>query len=111
MKQRIRLTEGDLHRIIKESVREVLNEGDDTKSNFDGDVYKCVTNALISAFGKEQVNSLGTGIIVTNPQSPDMKLKITIDNAATQNITGFNQTPFNGMNAQSGFQRTPFNNK
>ena len=27
MKQRIRLTETDLHRIIKESVREVLNEG------------------------------------------------------------------------------------
>ena len=31
MKQKIRLTEGDLHKIIKESVNRILNEIGDTK--------------------------------------------------------------------------------
>ena len=35
MKQRIKLTEGDLHRIVKESVKRVLNEiGDTTKGQY-----------------------------------------------------------------------------
>ena len=33
MKQRIRLTEGDLHRIVKESVRNILNEMGTPKQN------------------------------------------------------------------------------
>lgn len=50
MKQIIRLTESDLHRMIKESVREVLNEGQgldlakrtwkDTKDDYEWDEFK-----------------------------------------------------------------------
>ena len=40
-KQLIRLTEGDLHRIIKESVNKILKENDD---NFTPHAYKGLTN-------------------------------------------------------------------
>lgn len=45
MKQRIRLTESDLHRMIKESVREVLNEEEsflDNVGNREKDDYKLI---------------------------------------------------------------------
>ena len=111
MKQKIRLTESDLHNMIAEAIKEALNEDDNTKFQFDGNVYKCVLNALNDTFGKEQVSSTGTGMIVTNPEAPEIKIKIDIAMTSTQNITGFHESPFRGINAQSGFQRTPFNNK
>ena len=49
MKQRIRLTESDLHRIIKESVKQVLNESTQITDPFEiyntlkyGDFYKAI---------------------------------------------------------------------
>ena len=39
MKRKVRLTESDLHRVIKESVKRVLNEND-----FKAHGYKCTSN-------------------------------------------------------------------
>ena len=39
MKRKVRLTEGDLHRIIKESVKRVLREGGDFKNSYRVDIH------------------------------------------------------------------------
>lgn len=72
-KKLIRLTEGDLHRIIKESVNNVLTENN---YNFYNEVYDCVMNSLISMFGDELVNFTGDGIDVTNPQNTESFINI-----------------------------------
>lgn len=52
MKRRIRLTEGDLHRVIKDSVNKVLKESLDNSMLIDDknrvfDAYKKLVNAMI----------------------------------------------------------------
>lgn len=52
MKQKIRLTESDLHRVIKDSVNKVLKESSDNSMLIDDknrvfDAYKKLVNAMI----------------------------------------------------------------
>lgn len=72
-KKLIRLTESDLHRVIKESVKNILVEN---KINFYNEVYDCVINALISKFGDNLVNFTGNGIEITNPQNENSFINI-----------------------------------
>ena len=62
MKQRIKLTESDLHRMIKESVRQVLKESYSTDSM----VYD-----NIDKMGNEDVSKLSTEQIYQNLQYMD----------------------------------------
>lgn len=48
MKRRVRLTESDLHKIIKKSVNRVLNEKYDPYEN--GDEYEEITDRLYDAY-------------------------------------------------------------
>ena len=61
MKKRIRLTEGDLHRIVKESVKKILTEGEQwigyyERNNFDSlrqKVSECGGTCSFSLNGKD----------------------------------------------------------
>lgn len=60
MKNRIRLTEGDLHKIIKNSVKKVINEA---SNRIDENYYRGLTNELIAVreklFGAyREINSI-----------------------------------------------------
>ena len=52
MKQRIRLTEGDLHNIIKESVNRILNEIGNTKNGRDK-IRKAIANKDAKGFDND----------------------------------------------------------
>ncbi len=73
-KQIIRLTEGDLHCIIKESVNRVLNEGKL------GSAYENLENA--SALLKDIMNSSFIPFSSPHPSSTEEELKKTIIEAA-----------------------------
>ena len=56
MKQIIRLTESDLHRIVKESVRRILNEygeGEGSQEKL-GTLYMTAMNGVRSIYGKDK---------------------------------------------------------
>ena len=53
MKRRIRLTESDLHRIVKESVNKVLNEIGDTKKGRD-DINTAMVNSVYNDHQKNR---------------------------------------------------------
>ena len=62
MKQRIRLTESDLHRIVKESVNKILNEGiedDMLKSNTQNAIF--ALNGVVSQLEQESNNHVYGG--------------------------------------------------
>jgi hypothetical protein len=52
MKRLIRLTESDLHRIVKESVKRVIKEDDDIWGNFSNDQY----NAKDSQYTRQPID-------------------------------------------------------
>ena len=59
MKRIIRLTESDLHKIVKETLNRVLREG---KYNFDGNLIGRATELLPDIFGNVECE----GILIRN---------------------------------------------
>ena len=85
MKQRIRLSESDLHRLIKESVKQVLNEesyrkeaqkGQHTSGQFRNKVWDVINEALEKNFSDFSIG-VGDGWDVTNPYNEDDYIHIT----------------------------------
>jgi len=65
MKKMIRLTESDLHKIIKESVNKILNEQNDEYSIFH-DTFMGYANEMIQELQNDYLSSLGLKISLDN---------------------------------------------
>lgn len=71
MKQRIRLTESDLHRIVKESVKKVINEIGDTQKGRD-----YINTAMQNSFIKALRKKLGSKKIQDGFENSDQRKRV-----------------------------------
>lgn len=90
MKKRIRLTESDLHRIVKESVNKILNEiGDTPRGNF----------ALNAVRGRRAAKHYRTNMGV-NAEAENNKVMGMADDATWRN---YQKNPKLGYHNEAGY--------
>ena len=83
MKQRIRLTEQDLHRIIKESVKRILRESEYDPFE-EGNAIICTATRDALTYGGGRGNAYGNGIYMKLGEHPEMPNSIMVYVDASQ---------------------------